>query len=209
VEFSARPASDGYLVTIAVRDTGIGIPEEKLEVIFDPFVQHDPSVHERYGGTGLGLAITRKLVRLMGGELSVHSSLGEGSSFVIELPRVQADSGRPGEGSVSRPDADKRNETERTQAVMATDDPAALGRLRSHLGDSTLESWRRLFRVKMLDELARMAQEIEAAARTAGASTTADVAARLADAARRFDVALIDELAPVIESRLYETREER
>lgn len=67
-----------------VRDTGIGIPEDKLETIFHPFEQAG-DVKQRRGGTGLGLAISRQLVRLMGGEITVESRVGEGSRFLFEI----------------------------------------------------------------------------------------------------------------------------
>jgi two-component system, sensor histidine kinase and response regulator len=65
----------------SVRDTGIGIPEEKLRLIFDPFTQADGSTTRQYGGTGLGLTISRHLSALMGGRLWVESALGQGSTF--------------------------------------------------------------------------------------------------------------------------------
>jgi PAS domain S-box-containing protein len=64
-----------------VRDTGIGVPEDKREVIFDPFTQADSSTTRQYGGTGLGLAIVRRLVEMMGGRIWVESEAGKGSAF--------------------------------------------------------------------------------------------------------------------------------
>ena len=64
-----------------VTDTGIGIPAEKIQLIFSPFSQADASVNRKYGGSGLGLSIAKNLVHLMQGEMKVHSRLGDGSSF--------------------------------------------------------------------------------------------------------------------------------
>ncbi len=72
-------------VRFEVKDTGIGIPPDKLEKIFDSFTQADPGTTRRSGGTGLGLAISRKLIRLMGGELAVTSEEGLGSTFAFEI----------------------------------------------------------------------------------------------------------------------------
>lgn len=71
---------------IRVVDTGIGIPQEKQQSIFEPFVQGDNSSVRKHGGTGLGLAITHRLVTMMGGTIALSSNIGKGSSFDIRLP---------------------------------------------------------------------------------------------------------------------------
>jgi two-component system, sensor histidine kinase and response regulator len=84
-ERQAAPSPQA-LVRFTVSDTGVGIPADAIETLFEPFTQFDPrSTHER-GGTGLGLAISSRLVRLMGGRLAVDSELGRGSVFSFELP---------------------------------------------------------------------------------------------------------------------------
>jgi two-component system sensor histidine kinase ChiS len=83
------PATEEF-VSIAVADTGVGIPADKLERIFDSFYQVDGSSTREYGGTGLGLAITRNLVEAHGGVIEVASEQGKGSTFTVLLPIEQA-----------------------------------------------------------------------------------------------------------------------
>ncbi|MFG1206496.1 response regulator [Xanthobacter flavus] len=84
VTFSKDEA--GKTLKVAVADSGIGIPEDKLGAIFEAFEQVDASTRRQFGGTGLGLAITQRLARLLGGSVTVESALGQGSTFTLEIP---------------------------------------------------------------------------------------------------------------------------
>ena len=83
-------APDGDMVSFRVSDSGIGIPADALERIFEPFVQLDSGLTRSAAGAGLGLAISRRLARLMGGDLTAASDVGRGSTFTLTLVRAPA-----------------------------------------------------------------------------------------------------------------------
>lgn len=80
--------TDGDWLIFSVSDSGIGIAEDKLESVFKEFMQVDDSTTRNYDGTGLGLAISWRFCKLLGGDLSVHSKLDQGSTFSIQIPAI-------------------------------------------------------------------------------------------------------------------------
>jgi signal transduction histidine kinase len=98
ISLTVEREPDDWL-TFAVSDTGIGMTEEQLGRLFEAFSQAEASTRSKYGGTGLGLAISRHFCRLMGGDLTVESVYGKGSTFTVRLPIAVADSPEPA-GSV-------------------------------------------------------------------------------------------------------------
>jgi len=86
IDVSACPTGeDQFRLVFTVRDTGIGIPSDELQLVFEPLTQATNTIRGRHGGTGLGLAIAKRLVTAMGGDLRVESELGKGSTFTIEI----------------------------------------------------------------------------------------------------------------------------
>jgi PAS domain S-box-containing protein len=110
---------------ISVSDTGIGIPADKFEHVFEEFAQADDSTTREYGGTGLGLPLSRRLCQLMGGDLTVSSEAGVGSTFTIEIPTRVSD----GEDESARPahdelDAVGSSEETTGPSILVVDDEA-------------------------------------------------------------------------------------
>ena len=91
VRVRARLTADGAGIELAVSDTGIGIPAADVGRIFDEFVQIQNPMQRRVKGTGLGLPLSKRLAELLGGTITVESTLGFGSTFVVTLPLMPAD----------------------------------------------------------------------------------------------------------------------
>ncbi|WP_421932809.1 ATP-binding protein [Phenylobacterium sp.] len=104
VRVTVAPAAQG--LAFSVRDSGIGIPPERLGELFQKFNQVDASTSRRFGGTGLGLAICRELVELMGGQIGVTSAAGEGSTFSFTLPLEKRAEARPRSAQAEEPSAE-------------------------------------------------------------------------------------------------------
>lgn len=128
-----------WRLTIAVADSGIGIPEHYLPGIFEAFAQGDGETYRRFGGAGLGLAISRRIIELMGGELTVASTVGKGSVFTIRFSCDSTDGGAPVPAVLS-----SRNrqgiavllaEDNEINAIVATDTLALLGCQVTHVWD--------------------------------------------------------------------------
>ncbi len=120
-------AAAAWPLRVEVRDTGIGIPAERIQHLFQPFVQVDSSTTRRYGGTGLGLAISRKLAELMGGQIGVTSTEGHGSTFWFSVTLQPAREPAPPETPAAWPGE---------VAVLCVDDhPTNLRVLRLQLGE--------------------------------------------------------------------------
>ena len=91
ISLSLEKVNDNSFLKLEVLDTGIGIPEEYIDKIFEKFVQVDVNLQEQYKGTGLGLSIVKRLVELFKGKISVESKINEGSKFTVMFPHIPAD----------------------------------------------------------------------------------------------------------------------
>lgn len=96
---------------VSVKDTGIGIPPEKHDVIFEPFIQADNSTTRKFGGTGLGLSIAKHMLRIMGGAVELKSETGQGAEFIIQIPCPEAPPDFPPQPEPAAPSPGASNES--------------------------------------------------------------------------------------------------
>lgn len=118
---------------LQVRDTGIGIPEETQQRVLEAFAQADSSTTRRYGGTGLGLPISRQLVELMGGEIGLHSTPGDGSTFAISLPAKIAGASATSDDETDLPANPTPSEFADVRVLVASGKGAVRASLRHNL----------------------------------------------------------------------------
>ena len=111
----------GEQLAFAVSDTGVGMSPEQLARLFEPFTQGDASTSRKYGGTGLGLVISRRFARMLGGDITVESTLGKGSTFTLTLPKVLREEKASADAAV-----DANAAQENTGTVLVIDDEPAV-----------------------------------------------------------------------------------
>jgi CheY-like chemotaxis protein len=120
-DLTHQPADGSLYLVFCVQDQGMGIPDEKRKVIFEPFEQLDGSLTRKAGGTGLGLAICKRLVRLVGGRLWVESEVGKGSRFYFTASFQQATQTHRDGSPTEQKRTDKRDWERRTQVLLVED----------------------------------------------------------------------------------------
>ena len=169
------------MVAISVTDTGIGIPKDKFDAIFQSFEQVDASIAREYGGTGLGLAITKQLVELHGGTIGVKSELGKGSTFTFTLPIAK---GKP---QIAAP----KSELAKVRQI----EPGAIGQVASMQGASNSE-----FRILIVDDepvnQQVLANHLSLAHYAFTQAFSGKEALRAIDSGKKFDLVLLDIMMP-------------
>jgi len=130
-----RAADGAEWVVLRVSDSGIGMTAEQMAKLFEAFSQADASTSRHYGGTGLGLAITRRFCRMMGGDVTVESEPGRGSTFTVRLPAQLAEpKARAEEAPAASPAPSQRAASASGTLLVIDDDPEARNLMRRFLG---------------------------------------------------------------------------
>jgi len=180
VRLDVAPNGEGTcMVSIVVADTGIGINSQTLDTLFSAFSQADASTSRRYGGTGLGLAISRELARLMGGDITVESTLGKGSEFRFTFAAETVELVQSAESPA------ERDETARATGPASAPKPGRTGARILLVDDNPVN--RHIIRL-FLDPLSVELQETENGVQTLQALK-----------ASRFDLVLLDVHMPIMD----------
>jgi signal transduction histidine kinase/CheY-like chemotaxis protein len=161
IELERERGEDGDWFVFTVADTGIGMTPEQTDKLFQEFTQADSSTTRKYGGTGLGLAICRRLCHMMGGEITVASTAGEGSRFTVRLPARVAEAGEPAEAAAPAPaptPAAARQESA-NRVLVIDDDQTVRDLMRRHLARDGFD----VITAKDGDEGVRLARELNPA----------------------------------------------
>ena len=139
LNISTYTAEGNPMIAFKVRDTGIGMNSKQMGKLFQAFTQADASTTRKYGGTGLGLAITKKFCQMMGGDISVESELGKGSTFTINLPVRVVDSSKLEPKQVQRIHEFKDSTNPKNTILVIDDDPTIHNLLRRFLDKKGFE----------------------------------------------------------------------
>ena len=123
ITVASKQNGHNHTLNVSVQDTGIGIPKQKLDILFQSFTQVDASTSRKYGGSGLGLAIAKRLCQLMQGDIQVVSQVGSGSTFSFHLTLEHA----------NQPDAHPMHPTTQSNIVVVDDNQVALAAIKNHL----------------------------------------------------------------------------
>lgn len=147
--------------TVAVEDTGIGIPRKALNDIFDIFRQHDNKSTRKYGGTGLGLAISKRLVEMMGGKISVKSEPGKGSIFMVDFFDIEVKKAPANRKSARSQEKLARRKSFPAKETAINNNAKNLSRVIDKLENDFMKDWKEICQRHSFDEIRDFAAQIK------------------------------------------------
>ncbi|MDR7866635.1 MAG: PAS domain S-box protein [Sporomusaceae bacterium] len=175
-------------LVLAVADTGIGIPEDQQQAVFEPFKQKDGQSNKMYGGTGLGLAISKRLTEVMGGSIEVKSKSGLGATFTVTFPLVIAGKADGAAHSARTKDALRRPERQETAAEAGQADRPVPGEMLERLEQLKEGLWLDCVRTNRVNDIKKLAKAIREIGDSYRHEETIGYAETLQAYARAFDL---------------------